>query len=62
MRRFDAEEMEKLREVQEQIAEMNAVFERRSDLFDSIIEVLAGLKVEDLELVLKIVKALRGRE
>lgn len=54
MRRFN----EKYFAVCAEIAKMNAEFERRSKLFDSIVEVLAGLKSEDLELVLRIVKAL----
>lgn len=59
MRRFDEE---KLYIVRQEIAEMNARFERRSELFDLITPILAGLEAEDLELVLRIVKALGRRE
>lgn len=41
MRRFDEE---KLYIVRQEIAEMNARFERRSELFDSITPILAGLE------------------
>ncbi len=62
MRRFDEETEEKLYMVRQEIAEMNARFERRSELFDSITPILAGLEEEDLKLVLRIVKALERRE